>query len=737
MLAHLRRHIIPIAVGLIIVLFSLLFQGTDHRLLKQLRDRMEWTVYDLRLQATLPKDPEPHSSVIIIDLDEKSLSAEGQWPWPRAKIAKLVENLAAAGVVVTAFDVFFPEPEENIASSLLDIIAGNSVDTSVAETLSVVASQIDGDTILANSLAGKEIILGFAFLDDNQQYGKPGPPLVISNLAELGYTTIPQQSGYLASIGLLQQAGRYSGFVNARPDSDGLIRRSNILYQYGDQIYPSLALEAIRIFYAVDEVAIKTSTISDVTPVEYVSLDFYDIPTDGTGAVLIPFRGPPFSFHYISATDVLNGNFDPEILDGTIAFIGTSATGLSDVRPTPVSNIYPGVEVHANIAAGIIDMQFPFEPVWAAGFNFIVTLSVGLFLALLLPFMSPLRAIILFLSVSSALVAFNGWLWNEHQFVVAISSPLIMVFLLTTSNSVYGFLTEARGKKHLREQFGQYIPPQLVDEMMNSDEDLGFEGKKREMTVLFADIRNFTGISESLSAQDLAKMLNRFFTPMTEIIFTHRGTIDKYVGDMIMAFWGAPLHDDDHAMHAIQGALEMLNKVVDLKSEMQALGYPEINLGIGLNTGPMNVGNMGSDFRRAYTVLGDSVNLGSRLESLTKQYGVKLICGEDTYAGQTNFLFRRLDKVKVKGKNEPIVIYEPLCSNYRATEEMVKEVEEFETALDLYYARDWDEARKYLEALKENDPDKKIYSIYLDRMSETNMLSLTDDWDGTFTYTQK
>lgn len=737
MLAHLRRHIFPIAVGIIIVIFSLLFQRTDHILLKQVRDRLEWTVYDLRLQATLTADPEPHSSVIIIDIDEKSLAAEGQWPWPRAKIAQMLENLAAAGVVVTAFDVFFPEPEDNIASSLLDILADSSVDKSVTETLSVVADQIDGDTILANSLTDKEIVMGFAFLDNNNKYGTPGPALVVSNFAELDYATIPQQPGHLASIDLLQQAGKYSGFVNARPDSDGLIRRSNIIYKHDGKIYPSLALEAIRLFYAVDEVKIKTSAISGVTPVEYVSLDFYDIPTDGTGAVLVPFRGPPYSFHYISATDVVNGNIDPEILDGTIAFIGTSATGLSDIRPTPISSTYPGVEVHANIAAGVIDMQFPFEPVWATGFNFVVTLVVGMFLALLLPFMNPLRSVILFLSVSSALIAFNGWLWSEYQFVVAISSPLIMVFLLSASNSLYGFLLESQGKKQLREQFGQYIPPQLVDEMINSDEDLGFEGERREMTVLFADIRNFTSISESLSAQDLAKMLNRFFTPMTEIIFTHRGTIDKYVGDMIMAFWGAPLHDEDHAKHALQGALAMIDKVEDIKSEMLALGYPEINLGVGLNTGPMNVGNMGSDFRRAYTVLGDSVNLGSRLESLTKQYGVKLICGEATYAGQTDFLFRRLDKVKVKGKNEPIVIYEPLCSNCRATEEMVKEVEEFEAALDLYYARDWTEARKRFEALKENDPDRKIYSIYLDRMSATNMLLLTDDWDGTFTHTSK
>lgn len=737
MLNQLRRRITPVAIGIGIVIFALIFQVTEQPLLKQVRDRLEWAVYDVRLQANLPEKPKPHPAVVIIDIDDKSLAAEGHWPWPRNKLAQLVTNLTTAGVVVTAFDIIFSEPETNAATSLLNILSDTAVDKNVTNTLSTIAGQIDGDSLFAESLGSGEIVMGFAFLDNKNKYGMPGPPLVISNAEKLSNATITVQEGHLASIKTIQDAARYSGFVNARPDADGLIRRSSLIYRHDGKIYPSLALEAIRLFFAVNEIEIKTSPISGFAPVEYVSLGFYDIPTDGSGAVLIPFRGPPYSFTYLSATDIIKGNFDPTILEGTIAFVGTSATGLSDIRPTPVSSIFPGVEVHANIAAGIIDMQFPFRPVWATGFNFVLTLIVGLFLALLLPFMSPLRSIFLFLAVSSALIVFNGWMWREYHFVVAISGPLIMIFLLSTSNSIYGFLSEAKGKKQLRDQFGQYVPPQLVDEMMSSDEDLGFEGEKREMTVLFADIRNFTTISESLTAQDLAKMLNRFFTPMTEIIFNHRGTIDKYVGDMIMAFWGAPLRDEDHAKHAIQGALAFLDKVEEIKPQMLAYGYPEINIGVGLNSGPMNVGNMGSDFRRAYTVLGDAVNLGSRLESLTKQYGVGLICGETTRAGQTDFLFRRLDKVKVKGKNEPIVIYEPLCSNYRATEEMIKEVEEFEAALDLYYARDWDEAGRRLTTLKENTPDRKIYSIYLERIATTDLASLGEDWDGTFTHTSK
>lgn len=737
-LHKLRRHILPVIVGIGIVVFTLFFQITSHPLLEQIRDRLEWTVYDLRLQATLPDNPKPHPSVIIIDIDDKSLSAEGHWPWPRAKLAHLLDKLSTAGVVVTAFDFIFSEHEENIATRLLDILEGTAVDTNVKNTLSTVAREIDGDDLFAKSLGNKEVVMGFAFLNDNNEFGKLGHALPISNLDELNDAIIPKQTGHLASIERLQVAGKYSGFINARPDSDGLIRRSSLIHKHNDKIYPSLALEAVRLLNTVDNVNIKTTSISGLSPVEYISLGFYDIPTDATGSILVPFRGPPYSFRYISATDVLHDRIDPSVLAGTIAFVGTTATGLFDIRPTPVSSAFPGVEVQASIAAGIIDMKFPFAPVWASGVSFTITFLVGALLALLLPFMSPQRSIILFLSVSFALIVFNAWLWREHQFVVAISSPLIMIFLLVASNSLYGFLYETRGRKHLREQFGQYVPPALVDQMITSDDDLGFDGDRRDMTVLFADIRNFTTISESLSATELKDMLNRFFTPMTEVIFNTNGTIDKYVGDMIMAFWGAPLKDPDHAQHAIQAALMMLAKVKELKTTMADLGYPEIKLGIGLNSGTMNVGNMGSEYRRSYTVLGDAVNLSSRLEALTKFYGVELIVGENTRAGQDSFVFRRLDKVRVKGKLEPVFIYEPICHIADANEHIYAELNKYETALTAYYSRDWESSKQAFQQLQANAPGKKIYSIYLERIASLEgSLSDTDEWDGTFTHTRK
>ena len=753
--AKFKRSIIPITIGIGLVAFSLVFQLSSHPLIEKLRDRMEWIAYDLRLQLTLPQTPEPHENIVIIDIDDRSLAEEGRWPWPREKIALLTEKLTEAGVIVTVFDILFSEPEANVAISVLDILTDFKVDELVTNTLINLADQIDGDIILATSLQDKDIVLGYAFIGDEEEYGVIGLPLNIVNKAELSNTSILPQAGYLSNLDILQGVANNGGFLSVVPDADGVIRRSNLIYEYKNNFYPSLSLEAVRLFYASESATIQTAKISDYDVMEYLSLDVVDIPTDGEGAVLVPYRGPSFSFTYFSATDILNDTVDPaklEKLESTIAFIGATATGLNDLKSTPVSRIFPGVEVHANIAAGIIDSAntvgeteggtfqpatFPTEPDWAQGLNFVITLVIGISLAILLPFMAPLPSILLFSGSAGALLGFNIWLWTEFNFVMAIATPLATVFLLAMSNLAYGFIFESQGKKQLSEQFGQYIPPALVDQMLESDEELGFEGDRREMTVLFADIRSFTTISESLSPTELKDMLNRFFTPMTEIIFNKQGTIDKYVGDMIMAFWGAPLHDADHAKHAIEGALAMLDKVEEMKPELDALGYPPINLGVGLNTGFMNVGNMGSEFRRAYTVLGDAVNLSSRLEGLTKQYGVKLIVGENTREGQQEHIFRRLDKVQVKGKTEPVVIYEPICNVADADEALLTALEEHETALDHYYAREWDEAKKIFSQLKENDPDRMIYSIYLDRMSSMNLLLLTEDWDGTFEHTSK
>jgi adenylate cyclase len=319
-----------------------------------------------------------------------------------------------------------------------------------------------------------------------------------------------------------------------------------------------------------------------------------------------------------------------------------------------------------------------------------------------------------------------------------LALPVVMPVLLGMLNMAWGFLFEERSKRHLQGMFGQYVPPELVAELADNPDGLvSMEGERREMTVLFCDIRSFTTISEGLEPGELKDMLNRYFTPMTRIIFENRGTVDKYVGDMIMAFWGAPLEDPDHARHALVTALAMLEESERLKPELQAMGYPELNIGIGLNSGPMSVGNMGSEYRRAYTVLGDAVNLASRLEGLTKFYGVRLVVGDDTRAGQDDFLFRILDRVQVKGKDEPVDIHEPVGPRAELDPAVITEVEAHEAAVAAYRARDWETARAAFNKLATAHPDRVIYTLYLERMELVDPTTLPEDWDGVFRHTSK
>jgi len=331
----------------------------------------------------------------------------------------------------------------------------------------------------------------------------------------------------------------------------------------------------------------------------------------------------------------------------------------------------------------------------------------------------------------------NFQLWAVYKLDFSLVLLLFLILLIATVNMIYGFLSESQTRKIIKGMFDQYVPPAHIDAMLEDPDNYSFEGESKELTVLFSDIRGFTTISEALNATQLKTLLNDFFTPITGIIFKHNGTIDKYVGDMVMAFWGAPLDDANHRSNAIKAALEMLQEVEALKPEFAERGYPEVNAGIGINTGMMNVGDMGSTYRRSYTVLGDAVNLGSRLEGLTKFYGVKLLIGEETVTGLDGFLLRHIDRVKVKGKDKAVDIFEPLCLDAEANDELRERVARYHEALDIYHARQWDEAEQRFNTLRVDEPDTLLYKVYLERIESLRDAALAEDWDGSFTHTSK
>jgi adenylate cyclase len=369
--------------------------------------------------------------------------------------------------------------------------------------------------------------------------------------------------------------------------------------------------------------------------------------------------------------------------------------------------------------------------------EFILLLVSGLLLAFVLPVLSPVKATFVTLFVGAALVILNLYMWQEFNHVLPIASLVLLVAVLFIFNMSYGFFIESRGKRQLAGLFGQYVPPELVDEMAQDPEAFSLEGESREMTVLFSDVRGFTSISEGLDPQQLTHLMNEYLTPMTRAIHHNRGTIDKYMGDAIMAFWGAPLRDEQHARHALYAAMEMLEKLNQVQIEFKAKGWPEINIGIGLNTGLMTVGNMGSEFRMAYTVMGDAVNLGSRLEGLTKEYGVQIIVGEATRAAIPDFVFRELDVVRVKGKDKPVAIYEPVCPVGADDEAMMEELALYCDALTVYRAQNWSSAEEKFTALQRDYPARYLYGLYKKRIAYFRDHPPGAGWDGAFTFTTK
>ena len=733
------RKLLPTLFGVATTLVFGWAQFADVPFLNALQQRAESMVYDLRLNSSLTEQQQIDSRIVIVDVDERSLSQEGRWPWPRNRIAELTDRLFEAGAVVVGYDIFFTEPERNKALAIVRQLESTTPEASqLINDLSEIATEFDNDQRLADSLTNNDVTLGYLFHDEETQaVGQLPEPLLTLSPEQTSRSGIKAMPNYTASLPILQDSAISSGFVTTWPDPDGIIRRTPMLIRHGNNVYGSLSLNVAKLYLFLEEAEIKTAPINNVDAMESIVLGGTTIRTDGQGFALVPYKGPAGNFPYLSASDVLNGEADDSVVEGAIVLIGATAVGISDLVATPVENIYPGVEVHANIIRSILDDDFPYQPSWADGANLLATLGIGLALALLLPHLAPLPLLITGMIMASGLVYGNFWLWQEKGLALALAWPLILILTLVAINITYGFLRENRKRSQLKSMFGQYVPPELVDAMSHTSESYGFEGESREMTVLFADIRGFTSLSEKLSPSELRALLNRYFTHMTEIIFDNHGTIDKYVGDMIMAFWGAPLKNPNHAKQAIEAAMQMLEKTAELKPILKAEGYPEIDIGIGLNTGMMNVGDMGSSYRRAYTVLGDNVNLGSRIEGLTKFYGTGLVVSETTMAGQGDFVFRRLDLVKVKGKTEAVKVYEPLCKKEEATSELFEELEQHEQGLAAYLKQDWQQAEQIFTQLNQQQPDTRVYSLYLERISELRQRQLGAEWDGVYERREK
>ncbi len=707
-------------------------------------DRMEAFAYDARLVLTMPQTPDDR--VVIIDIDEESLVAEGQWPWGRNKLALLVNNLFDKyGVKVVGFDVVFPEPDRGTRPSLAMLASleqgSLGTDSEFLEQLPELRESLAWDNLFAASLKDRTTVMGYVFreTDTTAPIGMlPSPAVPVADDTRVDFI-VPR--AYTGNYAILQAAAGGGGFFdNPSVDSDGVYRRVPLLQQYGSGLYESLALAVTRAAAGwpdIEFVFHSNQASRNSLNLEWLNVGPYQIPVDGTATVLVPYRGLQYSFPYISATDVINGTAPVYPLKGAIALVGTSAAGLFDLRVTPVAEKYNGVEVHANIISGILDGRIKHHPHYVQGIDITLMLACAVLITWILARANVVTATLFTILLLVTLAATNLLIWEKANFVVSLAPVLTFTFVLYLLQMLYGYLIETRGKRKLSTLFGQYVPPELVEEMDGNLHSFDMESDSREMTVLFSDVRGFTTISESLMPRELSQLMNEYLTPMTQIIHRHRGTIDKYMGDAIMAFWGAPLADPDHARHALEAALEMQANMDALAQEFERRGWPPISIGIGINSGTMRVGNMGSEFRMAYTVMGDAVNLGSRIEGLTKKYGIGTAVGESVVLAVPDHAFLEIDLVRVKGKDRPVAIYEPLGPADELSGDLRSMIRQHKRALKMYRAANWDGAEQALFQLHQAHPGRKIFQTYLDRIAYYRTHLPADDWDGVFTHETK
>lgn len=731
-----KQRWLPIALGAAItVLFLLHARGY-----MQLRfiERLEQIAYDFRLNRTLQGGVDKR--IVIVDVDEQTLLTEGRWPWPRTKIAHMMDRLFDHyGVAVVGFDMVFAEADENVSVRDIRKLAIQQGETQVVRALDRWRVTLDRDRLFADSLRSRPVVLGYYFDSSGSaksiKSGQLPEPLFRVDQYTGRRIEAPRAVGYGANLPVLQRDARAAGhFDNPLVDADGLFRRVPLLQQYDDGLYESLSLAVARLYLGAEVGLMFAAGAPDsYPPMEWVMLGERRIPVDHQAAVLVPYRGRQGSFPYVSAADILNDKVpDPAVLKDAIVLVGTTAAGLLDLRATPVQSIYPGVEIHANIIAGILDQSFLHRPAYIIGANFLLVLVTGFLLTVFLPIMKPLWTLVASSVVMLFLVGLNAHVWTNARLVLPFAPAALLVLALFVLNMSYGFFVESRGKWALGKLFGQYVPPELVEEMNKQPEDYTLEGDKREMTVLFSDIRGFTPIAEGLDPKQLSELMNEYLTPMTQVIHGQRGTIDKYMGDAIMAFWGAPLANPDHARDALIAALEMQRAAEQLRDRFIARGWPPVHIGIGLNTGEMVVGNMGSEFRMAYTVLGDAVNLASRLEGLTKVYSARIIVSDTVRHAARGFVFRELDRVRVKGKQEPVTIYEPLGSQDVLTSDLKDELSLHNQTLALYRRGQWDQAELQFLNLRDRSSATRLYEIYIERIQHFRQHPPATDWDGVF-----
>jgi len=704
----------------------------------------------------------PDNAVVLAVIDEKSLNKEGRWPWPRSKIASLIDYLSDDGAKVIGFDIGFLEPDENSNLKFIDqfeqkIEALRLKDNKIKEFIAKSKLKADNDLILANAIKRSQakIVLGHFFYMSKaalsyeieqkdierqlQRINNSKYPIIMYD-GEQGMQIDPFIAEYIAyipeaNIGILSQAADSSGYFNMVADEDGVVRWMPLVSKCGRDIYAPLSIQSAWNYLDQPQLMVKVADYG----IQGIRMGERFIPTAEDGKMLINYLGPEKTFPHYSISDIIRGNIPKGTFNGKIVMVGATAIAIYDLRSTPLSSSgeYPGLEIHATVINNIITNNFLKKPKWTTIFDVLAILIIGLFTGLVVRRVGALKGILFSSALFVIYILLGYWLFIYWGIWVNIIYPLLVLVLVYTSLTVYRYLTEEKERKKIKGAFTYYVSSSVVNEMLKHPEKLKLGGDRKELSVLFSDIRGFTTIAEGLTPEELVHLLNEYLTIMTDIVFKYDGTLDKYMGDAIMAIFGAPLDLPDHPIKACHSALEMIEELKNLNQKWIAEGKHPMDIGIGINTGPMMVGNMGSAQRFDFTVMGDSVNLGSRLEGVNKSYKTNIIISEFTFQRVKNeFTCMELDSVRVKGKKRPVRIYSLVGDkNLPGIQEEV--INQFNQGITFYKRRKWDNAIHIFENITAMDPDLYAAQVYIDRCFALKKNPPPANWDGVYTMTTK
>jgi adenylate cyclase len=715
-----------------VLLFALVpLRLADPRPLQEVRVR----TFDL-FQVLRPR-VQTARPVAIVDIDEASLKEIGQWPWPRTTLADLVTRITQLGAVAIGFDVIFPEPDR-----MSPAIAEHSFRGIDADTRAKLDSLPSNDEVMADAIKHSRVVVGQAGSASVEPKAQAELTLQ-TGFAIRGPDPTPYIvtfPGLLRNVLPIEEAAAGRGLFSINPETDGIVRRVPVIMEAQNTLVPSLTMEMLRVVTHASAILVRVNNAG----VQAVAVPGLEVPTDRNGQFWVHFNKHDPA-RYISAKDVLQDRVPPDRLRGKLVLIGTSAIGLLDVKTTPLDAAIPGVEVHAQILENVLTKSLLVHPNYAIGAELTVAVLLGIAIIIAAPMLSPTIVVALGAMIIAGLVGLSLYLFVEHNLLIDFTYPLMSSWLIYLVLTFVNYFREQKQRQQIRSAFGFYLSPQLVEQLARSPERLVLGGEERRMTILFSDVRGFTTISEHYKddPQGLTRLMNRFLTPLTNAIIERKGTIDKYIGDAIMAFWNAPVDDADQEANACDAALEMQARAaalnVELKREADTNGgvYMPLRVGIGLNTGPCVVGNMGSDFRFNYSVLGDTVNVASRLEARTKDYRLPLVIGSRTAEGaKQKFATMEIDLIQVKGKKQPEAVFAVLGRADVAQDPRCRDLRELNARmLASYRTQKWDEALALIERCRKvtNGFDVAgLYDMYVERIEAYRADPPGPDWDGVY-----